>query len=109
MEIPLYTCQHCKHCWLEEKIYCSRCLSEEFTETFVEGKGTVYSHTTIHAAPDAYQSLSPYVIALIDIRDHTRLSVRCTDQQIQIGDIVKIIQQVEGAYLATKEDVPCQL
>ncbi|RQW20355.1 OB-fold domain-containing protein [Bacillus sp. C1-1] len=105
MNIPLYACLDCQHVWLEQKLYCSNCLSDKHVEEQIDGKGIVYSHTTIYAVPEKLKALSPYVIVLIDIRKGVRLSARCTDTTIKIGDNVRIVDITDGSYLTKKEDV----
>ncbi|MED4130499.1 Zn-ribbon domain-containing OB-fold protein [Shouchella miscanthi] len=105
MNIPLYACLDCHHEWLEQKLYCSKCLSDNQVEQRIEGRGIVYSHTTIYAAPEKLQALSPYVIVCIDIRKGMRLSARCSNTDIKIGDTVSIVDVTDGAYIAKKEDV----
>lgn len=103
MKIALSKCLECGFEWVEKKVYCPNCLSDRFEDKPVEGRGRVYSHTTIHAAPKKYKALAPYIIALIDLQDNIRLSVRCGDTKIKIGDFVQIVELEDGAYIAKKE------
>lgn len=40
----------------------------------LSGRGTLYSLTSIHAAPDAFRAFAPYQVAIIDLADGPRLA-----------------------------------
>lgn len=40
----------------------------------LSGRGTLYSITSVHAAPEAFRDLAPYQVAIIDLEEGPRLA-----------------------------------
>ena len=55
---------------------CYNCGGNKMEWTRVSGKGTLVSFTVIHVAPDAFQEEIPYIIAIVDLEEGTRVTGR---------------------------------
>ena len=70
-------------------------------------RGTVYTETVVHAAPERFQSEAPYQIAIVDViadqavdashhGDGGRTTVRVRGARVAIGDTVIEVESVSG-------------
>jgi hypothetical protein len=58
----------------------------------VSGTGKIYSFTRVHVAPEQFQSLVPYYLAIVELDAGPRLIARL---QTQEGDHVRVDAPVE--------------
>ena len=67
------------------------------------GRGTVYSYTVVHRAPDpSFEALLPYVVALVELDEGPRmLGILETDEVAS----VRIGMDVEAAFVPAGDDV----
>lgn len=63
-------------------------------------EGVVYSETVVFAAPEQYAADAPYQIAIVDLDDGTRRTVRIVGSEpgdrAKIGDRVAYLQERDG-------------
>lgn len=59
-------------------------------------KGVVFTETVVWAAPEAYVSEAPYQLAIVDIDDGRRSTVRILGDRVQIGDRVEFAEERNG-------------
>ncbi len=67
---------------------CPRCGSRELREVKLADEGRVVSYTVVRAAPRGFEHLTPYVVALIELDDGTRLISQLTDvrpEDVRVG------------------------
>jgi len=50
--------------------------------------GTIYTETTVHIAPEAFQKDVPYQIAIVELDDGAKLTARIAGAPVKIGDRV---------------------
>ena len=50
--------------------------------------GIVYSVTNLHAASEAFEQQLPFQLAVVQLSDNTRTTVRIVGPPVQIGDKV---------------------
>jgi uncharacterized OB-fold protein len=55
-------------------------------------KGTVYTETVVHSAPEAYVNEAPYQIAIVALEDGTRVTGRIAGERVVIGDLVSLLE-----------------
>lgn len=70
---------------------CSRPAYEPYT---FSGRGEVYSHTTVHNAPEGYQEYAPYAVALVKLEEGPLVTAQLTDvspEDVQIGMPVEMV------------------
>jgi uncharacterized OB-fold protein len=51
-------------------------------------RGTIYTETMIHAAPEQFVKDAPYQLVIVTLDDGKRLTARITGDRVQIGDKV---------------------
>jgi uncharacterized OB-fold protein len=63
-------------------------------------QGTVYTETVVFAPPERYAADAPYQIAIVDLDNGSRLTVRILAQevrdQVRIGDRVVYLEERDG-------------
>lgn len=85
-------CVACTTSFYTPQICCPRCLSEEWTWAESTGRGTVYSYTVCHRAPEPGFE-PPYVLAIVDLDDGwSMLSniVRCAASAVRLAMRVRV-------------------
>lgn len=68
----------------------------EFEPVALSGEGTVYSCTMLHAAATPFEKSLPFQIAIIQLEEGPRLTVRIEGEKIKIGDKVKQVEERNG-------------
>ncbi len=66
-------CKTCGYATFPPRADCPLCLSGEFTFKEWSGKGKLYTHTTISAAPTGFEDVIPYTIGVVDLEEGGRL------------------------------------
>ena len=87
----------CTNC--DEKIFpprdiCPHCAAEAKTPYAFSGKGEVYTYTTVYDAPEGYEGLGPYTVALIKLEEGPLVTAMLTDVdngQAPIGTPVEMV------------------
>lgn len=93
MEIMIRRCPSCKQTYLPDVDICPACAQVTLTvsET-VSGAGKIYSYTRVHVAPQQFQNIVPYYLAIVQLD----AGLRCMGRlQTQEGDHVRIDAPVE--------------
>jgi len=72
-------CKKCRKRYYPPRKVCLNCGSRELVEVKLAETGKVISYTVIRVLPREFQGLEPYVIALIELDDGTRLLSQLTD------------------------------
>ena len=73
---------------------CPSCGSEATTAFAFNGKGEVFSYTTIYEAPAGYDETAPYTVALVKLEEGPLVTAQLTDlgdQPIEIGMPVEMV------------------
>lgn len=93
MNVNVRKCLACKGVYLDDVDICPNCLNVTCTSRDeVPGAGKIYSFTRVHVAPEEFQDLVPYYLAIIDLDSGVRLMARV---QTNDGDLVRIGAPVE--------------
>jgi hypothetical protein len=58
--------------------------------------GIVYTDTVVFSAPEAFVKDAPYQIAIIDLDEGGRLTVRIDGDNVSIGDRVEFLEYRSG-------------
>lgn len=92
-------CPSCGSSFFPPQICCPRCLSEDWTWAESSGRGSIYSYTVCHRAPEPGFEL-PYVLAIVDLEEEwSMLSniVGCSPETVRIGMTVTVTwQRLDG-------------
>ena len=99
--IQAYECDQCGEKYVQRKWICPSCKNTEFSLGELNGKGIVFSHTTIHVSSKEFSHLTPYTIALIDLEEGLRLTGRIKEQ-VEINDKVYCSAYEENVYTFMK-------
>jgi uncharacterized OB-fold protein len=59
-------------------------------------RGVVFTETVVWSAPEAYVSEAPYQLAIVEIEDTGRSTVRILGDRVQIGDRVEFAGNRSG-------------
>ena len=72
--LVIQECQECKAKLFYPRGFCTECLSDSLEWIECSGRGTIYSYTVNHRAPNAVMKEKlPYVVAAIDLEEGVRL------------------------------------
>ena len=93
MELIIRRCPSCKQTYLPDVDLCPACahVTSTVSET-VSGAGKIYSFTRVHVAPEQFQNIVPYYLAIVQLDAGLRCIARL---QTQEGDHVRIDAPVE--------------
>ena len=58
--------------------------------------GTVYTETVVHAAPEQFVADAPYQLAIVELQDGHRRTVRILGERVAIGDPVDFVEERNG-------------
>lgn len=91
-------CVACGHLAYPPRADCPACLSEDFTYHEISGRGTVHTYTRIDAAPAGFETLSPYVIGVVDLAETGRLLAwfgpSIPESEIAVGMPVQVVPRL---------------
>jgi uncharacterized protein len=59
-------------------------------------QGIVYTETVVHAAPTRFLADAPYQLAIVDLDDGVRHTVRILAERVSIGDRVEFAEDRDG-------------
>ncbi|MSV36122.1 MAG: OB-fold domain-containing protein [Bryobacterales bacterium] len=59
-------------------------------------KGTVYTETVVHAAPEQFTADAPYQMAIVSLAEGGRVTARIEGARVAIGDAVNFAEDRGG-------------
>ena len=59
-------------------------------------KGTVYTETVVHIAPEQFTADAPYQVAIVALEDGTRVTARIAGGRVAIDDPVELAETRDG-------------
>ena len=74
----------------------------DFESVTLSGQGTVYSCTMLQAASTPFEKSLPFQIAIIQLEEGPRLTVRIQGEKIKIGDKVKQVEEKNGVQVFSR-------
>lgn len=87
-ELLGYRCNSCRREWLTSLNYCPFCGSNSITDAELPKDGRVLAFTFQNVIPENLQSKGPYVIAVIELRDRSRIQARIEYYDASMGNII---------------------
>lgn len=72
-------CKACGKLTFPPKPFCPHCWSKSVAWVELSGRGTLYSRTTVHAAPAVFAHLAPYSVAIVDAAEGFRFATAVLD------------------------------
>lgn len=94
-------CPHCEIKIFPKRDVCPNCAGEAKTLFQFSGKGEIYSYTTVHDAPEGYESNAPYTVAIVKLIEGPMITAQITDVD---NDKVSIGMPVEMVTRKLRED-----
>jgi uncharacterized OB-fold protein len=73
-------CNECGNILLPPKPMCTKCLSTDLKWVEIEGTGKLVSYTVIHVAPIQFQSVAPYTVGIVELKNGLRLPGMIKDE-----------------------------
>ena len=102
-KLIIQKCAACGKSQFYPRLFCTHCLAEDLIWIDCTGKGTVYSYTINHRAPNPFmKDRLPYVVAAIDLDEGVRMIANIIDSPI---DQVKIGAKVHVVFEKVSEDM----
>jgi hypothetical protein len=90
-----YRCSQCGKVSLEKPDRC-RCGSQALEAVELSGKGKVYTCTTLYAAAEPFEKDLPFQIAIVELDEGPRLTVRIEGRRVAIDDLIHLAREQEG-------------
>lgn len=88
-QILLKRCRICDRHHFYPRRMCPFCGSKDVEWVSSSGRGTIYSYTVMHRAPDEYfKSIAPYIAVVVELEEHVRLCswiVGVDPDEVRIG------------------------
>ena len=87
-------CLHCDTKFFPPRDICPNCGSEEMKAYPFNGKGEVFSFTTLYEAPAGFDETAPYTVALVKLEEGPLVTAQLTDwgnQPVEIGMPVEMV------------------
>lgn len=87
-------CPHCGAKLFPPRDICPACTGPAKTPFQFSGRGTVYSFSTLYAAPQEFEEYVPYIVALIKLDEGPLVTAQLTDverDQVYIGMPVEMV------------------
>jgi len=92
------SCKACGYTSFPPRADCPECLSGDFEFREYTGKGTVYTFTTIEAAPTGFDDMTPYTVVVVDLQEGGRLlcwtGETIPQDEVRIGMDVQIVPRI---------------
>ncbi len=97
-------CTTCKKAFFPPRIICPTCRRKGVLQSKkFSGIGKIYSFTEINVPPEGFETQVPYVLAVIDLEEGSRILGQVVDvslSEVRIGD------KVESVFRAIQKDDP---
>lgn len=91
-------CRSCGHRTFPPRADCPECLGGDFDYVELSGRGTVYTFTTIAAAPTGFEDVAPYTVTVIDLEEGGRLlgwlGASLPAAEVTIGMPVQVVPRI---------------
>ncbi len=87
-------CVKCGKTFYPPRPVCQGCGSREMEEIKLPEEGKVLTYTVIRSPPAGFELKAPYVIAIVELDDDTRVLAQLTDvepEEVSIGMRVKAV------------------
>ena len=87
-------CPHCEAKIFPPRDICPHCGGEAKTTYAFNGRGEVFSFTTIYEAPTGFDETAPYTVALVKLEEGPLVTAQLTDlgeTRLEIGMPVEMV------------------
>lgn len=91
-------CKGCGYTTFPPRADCPACMSGDFTFQEYSGRGTVFTHTLISAAPTGFEDEVPYTVVVVELEEGGRLLGWAGDtlppESLEIGQEVQVVPRL---------------
>ena len=90
-------CPNCNSKIFPPRDVCPNCQHEAKTPFQFSGRGEVFSHSSIHNAPEGFEKYTPYTVALVRLAEGPLITAQLTDvdeQDVYVGMPVEMVTRV---------------
>ena len=87
-------CDGCGKVHFPPRLVCNECNGRNFTNTVLPKNGKIVTFTNIHVGPPNFSLQEPFVVAIVEMTDGTRLTCQVTDcdaEEVEIGASVEMV------------------
>lgn len=91
-EFTVSCCSACKELQFPPRYHCSFCGKKEKAWNTLSGRATVYSSTTVHAAPELFSEQAPYIVVVLDLEEGIRLLARWIGEEPTCGQAARLVR-----------------
>ena len=85
-------CRKCKKVFFPPRLVCGACGGREFSTVRLSDEGKILTWTVVHAGHPAFSDEQPYGLAIVELKNGTRLLMQIADYH---GEALKIGQKVQ--------------
>jgi len=81
-------CRKCGNVFLPPRPVCTECLSTDLKWVELDKRGRLLTYTIIHVAPKQFQSMTPYTVGIVKLKDGLKLPgmIRGVEQEgLEVG------------------------
>lgn len=100
-KLLLKQCQRCELVFYYPRVFCPDCLENGTDWIEASGRGTIYSYSIIRQAAGSYADETPYVLAIVELKEGVRVM---TNIIIDSEDELSIGQEVEVVFHPTEKE-----
>lgn len=94
-------CVDCGHLMFPARMLCPTCRSRNLVPHRFDGKGDVYSFSTVYQAPAGFEGQAPYILAVVRLEEGPMVTAQLTDlapEDVYIGMKVEMVTRKLFAY-----------
>jgi uncharacterized OB-fold protein len=98
IQLEGYICRKCKWSDVFKVQTCPRCHGPT-SHTIFQDEGQIASFTVVRYPPQGFEKESPYIVAIIDVKDGPRLMARvlASEESLKVGQAVRFAGSKNGA------------
>ncbi|MDD5022551.1 MAG: Zn-ribbon domain-containing OB-fold protein [Candidatus ainarchaeum sp.] len=97
-------CINCKTAFFPPRNICPKCRRKGILKPKkFSGKGSIYSYTEIDIPPEGFENQAPYVLAIIDLVEGSKILGQIVDARL---DEVRVGSKVEHVFRMIQKDDP---
>lgn len=88
-------CTSCGEVYFPIRVMCPECRRKgQLEDVKFSGNGKIHTYSVIHTPTEEFKVLSPYIVAIIELEEGTKITsqiVDCGEDDVQIGDEVELV------------------
>ncbi len=98
-ELRIQHCNTCSKAVFYPRSICPHCHADSLSWIVASGKGTIYSYTVAHQGFGPFATDVPFVIAIVELEEGTRMMSRIVDaprERVVVGATVRVTFESVG-------------